>query len=311
MSSKTANRTVAPGVLPQLYWLLVPILRIGRKAKNVVVYTQLDIAAMAVAGVLTVTFVLSLPLNPAPLVIGLVTYAVYVGDRIGDIKREPAATSDRVAFMQRHRRLLSITSAAAYGLAITISVWGGPLALGITLVPGVFWILYATEMVDIPVGSLKRLKSVLIVNSSVVAGAWAVSLVFLPVAFAETSVTPLVLALLVYFFLDVFINAEVPNVRDIEDDAANGVSTIPNVFGVRRTRHITYLINGFLIAFLLSLFLVGSLALAIAVAFVAGRIYAMLAHSFIGRIEDYRRLEIVGEMKHVFVGVLLLATILY
>jgi 4-hydroxybenzoate polyprenyltransferase len=311
MSSKTANRTVTPGFLPQLYWLLGPILRIGRKAKNVVVYTQLDIAAMAIAGVLTVTFVLSLPLNPAPLVIGLVTYAVYVGDRIGDIKREPSATSDRVAFMQRHRRLLSITSAAAYGLAITISVWGGPLALGITLVPGVFWILYATEWVDIPVGSLKRLKSLLIVNSSVVAGAWAVSLVFLPLAFADASVTPLVLALLVYFFLDVFVNAEVPNVRDIEDDAANGVSTIPNVFGVRRTRHITYLINGFLIAFLLSLFLVGSLALAIAVAFVAGRIYALLAHSFIGRIEDYRRLEIVGEMKHVFVGVLLLATILY
>lgn len=294
-----------------MYWLVLPILRIGRKAKNVVVYTQLDIAGMAIAGVLTVMFVLSLPLSPAPLVIGLVTFAVYVGDRIGDIKRDPDATSDRVAFMKRHRKSLSIASAGAYGLAITVSVWGGPLALGITLVPGVFWILYATEWVELPVGSMKRLKNVLVVNSSVVAIAWAASLVFLPVAFAEASVTPLALALLLYFFLDVFINAEVPNVRDIEDDAANGVSTIPNVFGVRRTRHITYLINGFLVAFLVSLFVLGSLTLAVAMAFIAGRIYALVAHASIGRIQDYRRLEIVGEMKHVFVGLLLLATVLY
>lgn len=311
MSSKTANRVVAPGVIPQLYRMLRPILEFGRRAKNVIVYTQLDIAMMAIAGVLTVMFVLSLPLSPAPVVIGLVTYGVYVGDRISDIKREPEATSDRAAFMNRHKSFLSITSAGAYGLAVTISVWGGPLALSITLIPGVFWVLYATEWFDLPGASLKRLKSVLIVNSSVVAFAWAASLVFLPIAFAKASVSTLGIVLLVYFFLDIFINAEVPNIRDIEDDAKNGVSTIPNVFGVRKTRHVTYLINGFLIALIASTFFIGSLTVAVAVAFLAGRMYAIVAHSFIGRIDDYRRLEIVGEMKHVFVGVLLLALVLY
>ena len=39
----------------------------------------------------------------------------------------------------------SVLSAASYGLAIAVSILGGPLALAITLVPGAFWILYASD----------------------------------------------------------------------------------------------------------------------------------------------------------------------
>ncbi|MDR5657026.1 UbiA family prenyltransferase [Halodesulfurarchaeum sp. HSR-GB] len=278
--------------------------------KDLFVYTQLDIVGMGVAGVLTVMFVMSLPLSPAPLVIGLVTFGVYVGDRISDIKREPNATSDRSAFMRRHKSVLSVSSALAYGLAIAISVFGGPLALAITLVPGIFWILYASDWLDSVGTSVKRLKNILFVNSSVVAFAWATAVVFLPVSFANASITPTVIVLFAYFFFDIYINAEVPNFRDIEDDAANGVSTLPIVFGTRRTRHILYSINIFLVAIISIAYVHEWLPLVVVGAIIVGRLYGIILNGFLGRVENYRQLELLGEMKHVIVGLLLLVVVL-
>jgi len=103
--------------------------------------------------------------NPGPHRRGLVAYGVYVGDRISDVRYDPQATSERSAFIGRHRRLLSVTSAGAYGLAIALSTLGGPLALAITLVPGATWILYVVDLSERSFVPLKRLKTVLVLNS--------------------------------------------------------------------------------------------------------------------------------------------------
>ncbi|MDZ7850744.1 MAG: UbiA family prenyltransferase [Halodesulfurarchaeum sp.] len=302
MSSKTTTQSIEPGLLSgELGEFFAVLLRYGHRLKQVANYTQLDLIAMGVAGVVTVMLLLGLPPSPAPLVIAFVTFAVYVGDRISDTKREPEATSARSQFMNRYKTPLSIASAGAYGLAITVSVFGGPLALAITLVPGLSWVLYASDFLNGTGLPISRLKRVLVLNSAIVGVAWATAIVFLPIAFANAEIGPIAVVLFAYFALDIFLGTEIPNFRDIEDDIANDVRSLPIVFGITRSRHIIYTINVLIVGVLLFAFTTELLSVAFIGAALVGRAYAVTLHGFVGRTDRYRLLEFFGEMKHVLV----------
>ncbi|MFB6078357.1 MAG: UbiA family prenyltransferase [Halarchaeum sp.] len=302
MSSETKQ---FPGVSrdsDQLYSrLATALLEFGERAKDVYVYSAAYLVTMGVAQVATVMFALSLPLNPAPVVMALVVFAVYAGDRITDADADELSRSGQAAFARRHKRLLSVLGAASYGLAIAISVLGGPVALGLTLLPGAAWILYASDWLPQVGVYLSRLKDVFVVNSAVVALAWAVSAVFLPLSFTGHAATPAALVLFGYFFVDTFVNVEIPNVRDIESDVAAGVSTLPVVLGVRRTRHVLYALDAGLVAGIAYAHYIGLLSLVVTVAVLAGLAYAFVMAAAVGRTERYGRLAVSCDMKHVYV----------
>ncbi|MFW6004264.1 MAG: UbiA family prenyltransferase [Halodesulfurarchaeum sp.] len=303
MSSKTSSSTVDQELHPSGEWRVLPTLwKYAQTLKQIAVFTQLDLVVMGVAAMASVMWLLELPLSPAPAVIALVTFGVYVGDRISDVSDEPTATSARSEFMRRHRTLLSIGSALAYGLAIAIAAFGGPLALAITLIPGAAWIVYASDLFDGLGSSLSRLKRVVILNSTIVGVAWGIAIVFLPISFAGAAIGPIAVVLFAYFTLDIFVGTEIPNLRDIEDDAENGVKTLPLSFGITRTRHVIYTINVLIVGVLLYAFTTELLSLAFLGAALVGRAYAVVLHGFVGRTDRYRLLEFLGEMKHVLVA---------
>ncbi|SDM94400.1 4-hydroxybenzoate polyprenyltransferase [Halogranum gelatinilyticum] len=273
-------------------------------------YSSLYLVVIAMVEVATAMLALSLPLSPAPLVVGLVTFAVYVGDRITDVDTDEAVDpnkADKCAFVRRHRSVLSVLSAASYGLAIAISVLGGPLALAITLLPGAFWVVYATDWLPTVGSYFKRLKDVLVVNSFIVALAWAIAVVLLPMAFAEAAITPAAIVVFVYFLVDTFVNTEIPNIADMEGDAAIGVSTLPVAFGVTRTRQLLYGVDVALVAFVGGAYVVGIISTALAVAVLVGLAYALVLASRIGRTTSYGRLSVAGEAKHLVVIAVYLA----
>lgn len=308
MSSETGSLSAHTDSYVPLYSKCAEIvLGHASRTKDALVYSSAYLVVIAMIEAATVTVALSLQPTPAPIVIGLVTFAVYAGDRIVDADDDVVSTPDQSAFVRRHATLLSVLSAAAYGLAIAISILGGPLALSIALVPGVVWVLYATDWLPTFNAYFQRLKNVLVVNSGVVALAWAVSLTFLPLAFANAAFTPAAAVVFTYFFLDTFVNTEIPNVRDRAGDEALGVSTLPVVFGVRRTRHILYGLDLFLVGFIGFAYLGGLLTAALAVAVLVGLGYAFVLAAFVGRTENHGRLSIAGEAKHLLVYAVVLA----
>ncbi len=272
------------------------------------IYSAAYLVVVGMALSLTVTVSLSLPVSPAPLVVGLVTFGVYAGDRITDVDADELSNPDQAAFIRRHQSVLSVLSASAYGAAVALSVTGGPLALGITLLPGCFWILYATEWLPTISARLQRLKNILVLNSALVAGAWAIAVVFLPLAFADQPITAPVVVLFVFVFIDVFINTEIPNVPDREADAAVGVSTLPVVFGIARTRQILYVLEMALSVGILVVLAIGILPGAVAVAMLWAVGFTIATTMFVGRTEYYRRLTIAGELKQV--GVVALVAVM-
>jgi 4-hydroxybenzoate polyprenyltransferase len=278
-----------------------------KRVKEALLFSSTYLVVIAMAEVVTVMFALSLEPNPAPVVVGLVTFAVYMGDRISDVDTDELSNPTQSAFVRRHETALSVLSAVSYGVAVAISVFGGPIALGITLLPGVFWVLYASEWLPEVGFYVRRLKEVLVLNSAVVALGWAVTLTFLPLTFAGRGFTMTGVVIFVYFFLDSFVNTEIPNVNDREADEEIGVSTLPVVFGVRRTRQFVYAVDLSLIGLVALAYLDGVLSTAMAAALLGGLGYALGVATFVGRTERHSRLAVAGETKSLVVVALFAA----
>ena len=279
------------------------------------------VALIAAVEVLVASLLLGLPLTPAPAVVALVTFAVYTIDHVADADADARSTPERAALAYRYADQLMIAAAAAYGLAVAVAVLGGPLALGVTLLPGAFWVLYASnwlpnvgQVITIPSfgdrgGSIRRqiprLKDVVILNSIVVALGWAVAVTVLPLAFAGASGGPLVAVVFAYFFLRSFVDAELPNVRDVNADAAVGVATLPVVIGVVSTRRALYGVDVVAAAVVAAATLTGLLAWPFAAALGAGIAVSIGITALAGRVEDVSILGVAPDCSYLVVGALL------
>jgi 4-hydroxybenzoate polyprenyltransferase len=291
-----ANRIERTGPLHDQ--LLTWSVGVGEGVWNVFQYSSLYITTIALAEIGIAMVLLGLPLNFAPAVVALVTFAVYTNDRIADAGTDVLSNPRQAAFVRRYEHVLYPVAAAAYGLAVTISVLGGPLALVVTLVPGVFWILYASDWLDGFGGRVQRLKEILFVNTAVVALAWALTVTLLPLTFATGAAPAGVGFVLVYFFLRDFTHTEIPNIPDRLGDASIGVATIPVVYGIDGTRRALYLVDLLTGAVVGLAVATGALSVSLALPLVIAVGYSLVVASLVGRWSNERHLSKLAECEY-------------
>jgi len=231
------NTTDHPSPVNRLFtWSVTQI----KTAWLLLEYSSAYLATLAALEVIMVQLLLSLPVTLAPIVVGLTTFAIYANDRLVDLTSDAISNPQRTEFARQYQGVLYVAAAIAYGIAVTLSVLGGPLALGLTLIPGIAWVLYAVDWVPTGNTPFYRLKEIIVVNSAIIAVAWSVTIVFLPIAFAGSTITPETWVVFGYLTLGTFICAEISNARDIKSDIESNVSTLPVVLGVHRTKHVLY-----------------------------------------------------------------------
>lgn len=289
----------------------------SKRLARALVYSSLFMAVVAAVEVGIATVLLGVPLTPAPLVVGLVAFAVYTIDSVADADTDVLSAPGRANFARRYADQLMVAAALAYGCAVAVSVLGGPVALVLTLLPGAFWVLYASDWLpstgrllarfDVTV---PRLKDVFLVNSLLVAVGWATALTFLPIAFADASLTPTVGVVFGYFLLRSFVDVEIPNVRDVEADAAIGVATLPVVLGVTWTRWVLYAIDLGTAALIVSAASLGLLAWPFAAVLVGGVGVSLGVTALAGRTSDDELLGVAPDGCYLVVG-LTLATVVW
>ncbi|MFW6003901.1 MAG: UbiA family prenyltransferase [Halanaeroarchaeum sp.] len=278
---------------------------------NVLRYSSAYLSVVTVIEVVIAMVVLSVPPNVAPVILGLVTFAVYANDRIADADDDAVSKPDQVAFVRRHENVLYVLAAGAYGLAVALSVLAGPAALALTLLPGVFWVLYAADWVPDVTTRIRRLKDVLVLNTTVVAFAWAVSLTFLPLAVAGQAPTPLAGIVFAYFFLRSFVDTELPNVDDRHSDAAAGVRTLPVVFGVETTRRFLVGVDVLTLGLVAVGVVTGLFSDLVAVALGIGVVYSTVTTiAVVGHDEVGDWTTIAPEIEYVVVAVALLPAVI-
>lgn len=201
-------------------------------------------SVVAAAKVAFAMWLLSLPTSIAPIAVGLVTFAVYNGNNLTDLDEDAVNSPRCAAFVERHSWALAGVCAVAGTVALGLAgIAGGPLAVAVVLVPVVTGVAYS-----VPIAGW-RLKDVFAVNTILVAGAWAVTVTYLPVAISNDPV-PLVhtIPVLAILFLRTLISVEVFNVRDVAGDRESGVSTLPATVGLDATRHVLIFVDGVALA---------------------------------------------------------------
>ncbi len=277
------------------------------QAWTVAVYTSTYLALIAVIEVLIVSHLLELPSSPAPLVVGLITFAIYVNDRLVDLDSDSVSKPRRTAFIRKHATTLYVFGALAYGTAVALSIYGGPLALALTLLPGVVWLLYALDWIPSFAASIRRLKDILIVNTLLVAGAWALTVVFLPIVYTGAAITPTSWLLFGYFAVGAFISVEIANVSDIEADSLRGVATLPVVVGIKRTRQFLVALVILLAAVLIVGSIVELLSWPITLLLGAGLVWLLLSIGLVRETADIDGITISAECARLPVFLLLVA----
>ncbi|WP_198951494.1 MULTISPECIES: UbiA family prenyltransferase [Halorubrum] len=294
------------------------------------------VAVVAALETVIATVLLGVPLSAAPAVVGLVAFAVYTVDHVADAAADARSTPGRARIALRYGDQLMIAAALAYGLAVALSIAGGPLALGVALLPGALWIAYASDWLpnagralrslapEAGLGTglrLPRLKEVPVLSSVVVAAGWAIAVTLLPLAFAggpgsgaptaglsvfgAAPIEPVVAVAFAYFLLRSFVDTELPNVRDVEADAAAGVSTLPISLGVPRTRRVLYGVDLLTAATLAAATATGVLAPGIAAALGVGLAASLAVTALAGRVDDAGVLGVAPDCTYLVVAVAL------
>jgi 4-hydroxybenzoate polyprenyltransferase len=202
------------------------------------------LAVSTAAAVYVVGLLLGLPPSPLPaLILFLVTFAVYNFNRHTDRNEDRINHPKRVAFIRKYGRGLVIISVFAYMLAIMLSLYGGSGAQLIVMLPLVALLLYSLRWFPKNGDATKRLKEIFIIKNIVVSGAWAGTVVFLPVLYFQVPVTTFSVLVFMFFFFRFFINTIVFDLRDITGDEKNGINSMPVVLGYERTWHVLHAIN--------------------------------------------------------------------
>lgn len=276
-----------------------------RRAWNVLEYSSVYLALIAMAEVFVVIYFLELPMSPAPFVLGLLTFAIYANDRLIDLQTDATSSPRRTAFVRRYERPLYILAALSYGLAVTLAVLGGPVAFGLTILPGAVWVLYGVNWLGGIGAPFQRLKEILIVNSVLVAATWSLAIVFVPLAFADATLTGASGVLFLYFTAATFVNTEIANVGDIESDRESGVTTVPTAVGVERTRQCLYVVTLLTGAVLGAGIGAGVLTVIDAAVLATGLVSLLGVIALLGRLGDPDRLAVASECTRLPVFVIL------
>ena len=196
-----------------------------------IVYTSLYLSIAGAAMVYISCFLQGLAFDPvAAALLVLVTFAVYNLNRRTDEDEDAINHTERYAFTKKHGLILFCSAACAYAVALGLSALRGPASLIVTAVPLVAGIVYSVPLFPARFG-FKRLKEVPLMKSMVVAFSWAVPPALLPICHAALPAGAATGIAGAFFFLLVFTNTVVFDIRDVEGDAVSGVRTIPTIFG--------------------------------------------------------------------------------
>jgi 4-hydroxybenzoate polyprenyltransferase len=248
---------------------------------------------VAVSKTVVAVALLSVPLNLSPLVLGLFVFSVYNANKLTDLEEDSVNRPGEAQVVRSHWRLFVGLAVGTYLLAAALSVWrGGVAGAVLAAVPAVSGVAYSSVSGDDD--PFVRLKDVYLVNTVLVAGCWALGLTFLPMAFGTAVALSTTAFVFAFVFVRTVISVEVFNVRDVEGDQREGVSTLPVVVGIDRTRQILGVLDVMSLGVLGAGMALGALPATVGIALVPVIGYSML---LTGRLDDAKHIETLCSFK--------------
>ncbi|MGQ3413458.1 UbiA family prenyltransferase [Natrinema sp. LN54] len=197
-----------------------------KTALRFLVHSNLFISLATVSVVVTTVLLAELPLEPLPVfIVFAATMFVYTVNRFTDLEEDEQNVPQRAAFTKRYGRLW-----LALGIALYVTAIGIAVALGL---PGAAYMLLPLAVVLLY--SVGGVKQIFLVKNLVVGLAWGAIPLGVGYYYGELRSSE-ILFLFAYITTMITIAAVIFDVKDIEGDRAEGIPTVPNLFGPRWTR---------------------------------------------------------------------------
>jgi 4-hydroxybenzoate polyprenyltransferase len=176
-------------------------------------------------------------------------FIIYNMDRYLGVDEDEENMPSRTRFVRKYGKYFFILSIIGYSLALIIAFERNILTFALALTPVVLSIIY----------SPLNLKKILFVKNAVVGVSWG-TVPLLVGAYYGNILSADILFLSGFFAVSFFRSAMIFDIKDIIGDLKEGVSTIPNKYGIANTKLIAILIDIFLIVSFLSLILIDVLS---------------------------------------------------
>lgn len=200
-------------------------LSILTKAIGFFVHSNIFISVSATSVAVTTILLSDLRLEALPLfIVFTATFFVYSLNRITDIAEDKQNVPGRAEFTERYGKPILVVGGLLYltavGVAFYLGLPGAPF-LGLPVFVALFYSGYA--------------KSLFFVKNLTVGIAWGSIPLGVGVYYGVLW-TPEILFLAFFFGVTLTVAAALFDIKDIEGDKAEGISTIPIVLGARATR---------------------------------------------------------------------------
>ena len=175
------------------------------------------------------------PVTVTPIYIAFsIFFFIYTLNRFTDREEDRVNVPRRAAFIDRYGSVLLPLSIVLYGGGIILAYAQNMMAVVFTLLPVILSVIYS-------VGRAKRI----LLGKNIIAGLGWGQIPLMVGAYTSSFGTSAV-ALSVYFTVLWTVNTVVFDIKDIEGDRKEGISTIPSKFGLEFTRWSTQAVNALL-----------------------------------------------------------------
>ena len=194
------------------------ILSLASRLFRLLSISSLWIAFVSAFGPTLIGEIYQIEVKPAiPLIVFLVTFAIYALDKVSGSVEDLLNTPDR-AVLSGHP--VKRAAALSYAVAIILVLAVDPPALPAVLIPGLAGILYTSRIHGVRPKDIPGCKNVVVAASTAVCYA---------------GLLHACLSAYMLIFLLIWIDTVLFDCRDVVGDASSGVRTIPVLLGPSRT----------------------------------------------------------------------------
>ncbi|MDG6954570.1 MAG: UbiA family prenyltransferase [Nitrososphaerota archaeon] len=179
----------------------------------------------------------------------LFSYGAYMMNRSTEMDSDAVSHPDRTAHLGSRKRYLPAISAGCFLLGYVLAYTVNLIFFGALLVPLAFSALYSVGSRRlVGVIGVSKLKDKLLVKNLFISLGWSLIPVLVGLYYLRFEEVLALMGGLI--FLRLMVNTLIFDVRDVEGDRAQGIRTVPAVYGVRRTYTMMTAIDGVALAYL-------------------------------------------------------------
>ncbi len=229
----------SPGLKSLREFIILKVCEFG----EFLLYTSLFLGAAATGMAYASSFIQGIGWTiPLGVVMFLIVFSVYNMNRKTDEAEDALNHERRFHITKKFEQPLFYASYIAYTLALVIAAFHGITALTVATIPLVSGIFYSIPFLPGKWG-YHRLKEIPVVKNIVVSIAWALAFSLLPVYLNGSVPGPAAFIVFLFIFSWTFVGSVLPDIRDMRGDSATGVSTIPVLIGIPKSRYLLTTIN--------------------------------------------------------------------